>query len=333
MKPRERVLAVLQGRLPDRVPRFEIWIDGLLDELGQDDPTTAYADLGQDCVMLPTLNPPTSNAWRSGVDEWGRVWQDGTFVGGAVDTQADLDRYTPPLAYVEQFYDPDQVLQVRESYPDHCLTFGTHIGPFTAGYMAMGFERFFLRFSEDPAFVHRLLEQRTQWCIAMFQRAVDLGAEVLILGDDAGHRSGPMVSPRTWREFILPYHRRIVEALDAPLIWHSDGDVGPLLGMAIEAGFVGVHGLDPLAGMDLARVKREYGQDLVLVGNVDARVLCDRTLCGSDLAAVRAEVDRCIAQGAPGGRYMIASCNSIFQGMNPVAVAEMFRYQAQVGHY
>ncbi len=93
-----------------------------------------------------------------------------------------------------------------------------------------------------------------------------------------------MISPRMWREFVLPYHRRIVDALDVPLIWHSDGDILPLLPQAIEAGFVGVHGLEPAAGIDLGMVKREFGQDLVLIGNVDVGVLCD-----SDLDAVRRE--------------------------------------------
>jgi uroporphyrinogen decarboxylase len=328
LKPKERVFTVLQRQKPDRVPRFEIWIDALLGELGQNDPASAYVGLGQDCVMMPTRTPPESNAWRSGVDEWGRVWQEGTYVDGAVDTAADLERYNPPLSYVEELYDDAQVRQVRESYPDHCLIFGTHIGPFTAGYMAMGFERFFLRLIEDPPFVHRLLETRTEWCIAMYQKAVGLGAEVLVLGDDAGHSEGPMISPRMWREFTLPYHRRIVDALDVPTIWHSDGNVKSLLPMAIEAGFVGFHGLDPLAGMDLAEIKREFGPELVLIGNVDVRVLC-----GSDLDAVRREVDRCMEQGAPGAGYMIASCNSIFEGMNPAAVAEMFRYQGEVGLY
>ena len=328
MKPRERVFAALQRQEPDRVPRFEIWIGALLDELGQDDPASAYANLGQDCVMMPTHNPPESNSWRNGIDEWGRVWKGGMFVDGAVDTLADLEKYSPPLDYVEQLYDGHRSREIRESYPDHCLIFGTHIGPFTAGFMAMGFERFFLRFVEDPAFVHRLLEARTEWCIAVYQKAVSLGAEVLVLGDDAGHSEGPMISPRMWREFILPYHRRIVEAMDVPMIWHSDGNVESLLLMAIEAGFVGFHGLDPVADMDLAEIKREFGQDLVLIGNVDVRVLC-----GSDLEAVRREVDRCILQGAPGGGYMIASCNSIFAGMNPAAVAEMFRYEGEVGFY
>jgi uroporphyrinogen-III decarboxylase len=66
----------------------------------------------------------------------------------------------------------------------------------------------------------------------------------------------------------------------------------------------------------------------VLIGNVDVRVLC-----GSDRGAVRREIDRCINQGAAGGGYMIASCNSIFEGMNPVAVKEMFRYEEEVGYY
>ena len=59
--------------------------------------------------------------------------------------------------------------------------------------------------------------------------------------------------------------------------------------MAIEAGFVGIHGVDAVAGMDLVKIKREYGQALVLIGNVDVRVLF-----GSDLEAVRGEVDRCL---------------------------------------
>ena len=328
MKPRERVFAALRHQEPDRVPRFEIWIDSFVDESGHDDPASAYASFGQDCVMMPTRTPPRSNAWRSGVDEWGRVWQDGMFVDGVVDTEADLQRYSPPLGYVEHFFDDGRIREVRESYPDHCLIFGTHIGPFTAGFMAMGFERFFFRLVEDAVFMHQLLEVRTEWCIAMYQKAATLGAEVLVLGDDAGHSEGPMISPAMWREFILPYHQRIVDALDAPMIWHSDGNIESLLPMAIEAGFAGLHGLEPMAGMSLVKTKQEYGKDLALIGNVDVRVLCD-----SDLAAVRDEVDRCIEQGAPGGGYMIASCNSIFEGMNPAAVAEMFRHEREVGNY
>jgi len=323
MNARERVLAALRHEQPDCVPRFEIWIDAFLDQLGEGDSVRAYVEQGQDCIMLPSVNPPESNAWRTGVDEFGRVWQDGFYLGGRVDTADDLTRYTPLLSYIECLFDADHIAQVRVQYPDHCLIYGTHIGPFTAAYMAMGFGRFFTRLLDDASFVHRLLENRTEWCIAQYQKARSLGAEVLVLGDDVAFKDGPMISPRMCREFILPYHRQVVEALDAPVIWHSDGDVRPLLPMAIEAGFVGIHGLEPAARIDLAEIKREYGRDLVLVGNLDITVLA-----GDDLEAVRREVRRCMEQGTPGGGYLFSSCNSIFNGLNPNAVQEMFRCAA-----
>lgn len=332
MTPRDRVFAALHHQPTDRVPRFEIWIDALLDDLGCSDPVAAYAELGQDCVMLPSQMPPGSNAWRTGTDEWGRIWRAGHFAGGAVDTDADLERYSPPLSLADRRFDPARAAAARATYPDHALIFGTHIGPFTAGYMAMGFERFFLRLHDDRAFLHRLFDARTDWAIAVFQRAVALGAEIIILGDDAGSTHGPLIPPDLWRELVLPYHRRIVAALDVSVIWHSDGDIAALLPMAIEAGFAGVHGLDPIAGTDLAAISAAFGTDLALIGNVDVRVLCPSARAGPcDLAAVRAEVDRCLAHHTRTPGTMLATCNSIFAGMHPAAVAEYFRYAQERG--
>jgi uroporphyrinogen decarboxylase len=329
MKPRERVFAALNHREPDRVPRLEIWIDALLDVLGGGDAQAAYVQQGQDGVMLPSINPPESRAWRTGTDEWGRVWQDGMYVAGRVDTADDLARYTPPLAYIDQLFDAQHIAAVRTRFPDHALIYGTHIGSFTAAYMAMGFERLFLRLMDDPGFVRHVLENRTEWCIAQYQKALDLGAEILILGEDVAFNDGPMIAPKLYRELVLPFHQAIVAALDAPVIWHSDGDIRALLPLAIEAGFVGVHGLEPAAGIDLAAVRREYGRDLALIGNLDIRVLA-----GDDLAAVRREVDRCLRDGTAGaipGGYLFATCNSVFDGLNREAVCAMFQYAQELG--
>jgi uroporphyrinogen decarboxylase len=327
MKPRERVLAAMNHRIPDRVPRFEVWIDALCGEVGHsDDPVDAQVNLGQDCIMMPTPARPGSNAWKDGVDEWGRVWRRGVYMNGVVDTDDDLKRFSPSAGSACRLFDAGRISDIKRRHPDHCLIYGSHIGPFTAASMAMGFGRFFLRLADDRGFVKKLLSARTDWCLAVFREAVSLGAEILILGDDAAHKDGPLISPRIWREEILPLHRRIVEESKVPVIWHSDGRIESLLPMAIEAGFAGVHGLEPAAGMDLGRIKKEFGRDLVLVGNIDVRALC-----GSDLLAVRGEVARCLEQGSPGGGYMISSCNSIFAGMSPLAVATMFRCEAELG--
>ena len=323
MDSRERVLAVLNRQVPDRVPRMEIWIDHFFQEMGASDPYHAYAELGQDAVLMPSQTPEDSHAWKTGIDEWGRVWKDGMYRAGVVDTLEDLRRYTPPLSYSQQFFDPGAVAKFRAEVPDHCLFFGTHIGPFMNSYMAMGLDRFCLRIAGDAPFIHALMEARTAWCLAVFSLAVELGAEVIVMGDDSAHNNGPMISPQMWREFVLPYHRRIVETLPVPVIWHSDGDIRRLLPMAVEAGFAGIHGLEPWS-MSLGAVKAEFGDRLVLLGNADVRLLCQ-----PDLEAVRAEIRRCLQEG--GNRnYMLATCNSIFPGMNPSAVCEFFRYQAEL---
>jgi uroporphyrinogen decarboxylase len=329
MKPRERVLTAISHREPDAVPRFEIWInDEIVSELGYGDLQSTHAKLGLDCIMIPTRIPASSNYWRDGLDEFGQIWKDGIYVDGVVDSEADIRRYRPPLEYARKFFEVDKTKKVVKGHPDYFFIYGSHIGPFTMGYMGMGFNRFFLDLHERPQLVQELLETRTEWCIAVCRQAARLGVDLIVLGDDAGHRNGPMISPRMWRQYVLPLHRRIVEQLDVPVIWHSDGAIQSLLPMAIEAGFAGVHGLEPAAGIDLGEVKRTFGKDLVLIGNVDVGVLCD-----SDLGAVRAEVARCIRQAAPGGGYMISSCNSLFRGMKSESIVEMCRYARMVGYY
>jgi len=75
MKPRERVLTSLEHEEPDRVPRFEVWInDDMVAELGYRDLQSAHVGLGLDSVMIPTRIPAQSNYWRNGLDEWGQIF-------------------------------------------------------------------------------------------------------------------------------------------------------------------------------------------------------------------------------------------------------------------
>jgi len=322
IKSYQRVKTVLEGKEPDRVPRFEIWIDALYTELGVSDPLCAHPELGQDCLLLPMIKPAGSKAWSNGLDEFGRIWKNNLYYEGAVSNYDDLKHFTPPSDYAARFFNEKQVYQIKASYPHHFPFFGTHAGPFMGAYMCMGMAKFFRAVVKDPDLVRAVLETRTDWCLALFSRAVELGAELIVMGDDAAYGSGPMISPAHWRKVVLPYHRRIVSELKVPVIWHSDGHLDQLLPFAVEAGFAGVHGLEPAAGNDLARIKREYGEKLILIGNVDVNILCE-----NDLQAVEEEINRCLKQGGKRG-FMLSTSNSIFGGMNPGAVSEYFRYFA-----
>ncbi len=320
MKPYQRVRAVIEGKIPDRIPRFEVWIDALHDELGVVDPASAHPVLGQDIVLMPSQSPEGSNAWGEGLDEFGRIWKKGMYVNGVVKTIDDLRRYTPPLSYALQFFSEKQAAEITIRHPEHFLFFGTHIGPFMSAYMAMGMQNMFRLLKNDISFVRAVMESRTDWCLAVFKRAVELGAELIVMGDDAAYREGPMVSPQIWRSLVLPHHQRVAKELPVPVIWHSDGKMDRLLPFAVEAGFAGVHGLEPPAGNHLDDIKEQYGDQLILIGNVDVNLLCK-----NDLEAVRADIRRCIKQGGKKG-FMLSSSNSIFPGMNPDAVREYFRF-------
>ena len=77
------------------------------------------------------------------MDEFGRVWKKGMYFYGVIQTPEDLKRYTPPMEYALRFFDEKRVADIRTNYPDRCLFFGTHIGPFMGAYMGMGMEHMF----------------------------------------------------------------------------------------------------------------------------------------------------------------------------------------------
>jgi hypothetical protein len=314
----QRVKAVLEGREPDRVPLFEVWIDALYEDLGISNPLLAHPQLGQDVILLPSSAPPTSRAWKDGVDEFGRIWSKGFYRDGALKNTADLKWFSPPAGYAREFFSDQAVSLVKEGYSDHFPFFGTHIGPFMSTYMAMGMETMFCSLYEDLAFVEAVMETRTEWCLAIFKEAIRLGAELIVMGDDAAHRGGPLIPPAIWEKIVLPCHRHIVDQLPVPVIWHSDGRMDKLLPFAVRAGFVGIHGLEPPAGNNLAAIRQQYGQKLVLMGNVDVNLLC-----GEDQGAVSRDIDRCLEQGG-GSMFMLSTSNSIFTGMNPKTVKAYF---------
>jgi uroporphyrinogen-III decarboxylase len=316
----QRVKAVLEGGRPDRTPRFEVWIDALHTELGVNDPLSAHPELGQDAVLLPSQSPPGSNAWKEGLDEFGRIWKKGMYFSGALKTSSDLKRYSPPPSSARQFFNEGQADRLLTRYPDHFPFFGTHAGPFMGTYMAMGMAEMFCRLTVDISFINAVMETRTDWCLALFKQAVALGAKLIIMGDDAAHRGGPLVSPQIWQQLVLPHHRRITTGLPVPVIWHSDGQMEKLLPFAVEAGFAGVHGLEPPAGNNLAAIKHRYDDRLILIGNVDVNLLC-----GTDLGAVQSDINRCLEQGGRSG-FMLSTSNSIFRGMNPDAVRAYFEH-------
>ena len=75
---------------------------------------------------------------------------------------------------------------------------------------------------------------------------------------------------------VWPAHKRIfdfIHSLGLPVFIHSCGFVEPLVPHLIEAGMDCLQAMEVKAGMDLLRLKKAYGDQIVLMGGMDVRNL------------------------------------------------------------
>ena len=350
MTSKERVLSVLQGQIPDRVPSLTFGFDpNFVKKLGSRTLGEALKVLGLDVYHIYSQNwcqgmplgavfvkdipdeMQTSGgvyAGWDGIDEFGRIWKRGSYVGGVVRTDEDIERYVPDLK-LEARTPSNQTRSLLNKHPEKAFCLTTHTGPFGLTMESIGFEDFFYTYVDNRAFIERLLWERTKWFGEIAAHGAKLGADFILMGDDVAFKGRTFISPQDFEELMVPCYQHIVDKAGVPVIWHSDGYITPLLDTALKSGLAGVHSLEPTAGVDLGQVKKDYGDRLVLVGNVD----CGEILCQDDLETVREEVRRCMEQGKAGGRFILSDSNSIHGGCHPEAVVEMFRYGREIGGY
>ncbi|MGC8988805.1 MAG: uroporphyrinogen decarboxylase family protein [Verrucomicrobiia bacterium] len=154
----------------------------------------------------------------------------------------------------------------------------------------------------------------------------DLVQVAYITGTDFGTQRGPFISRAAYRELYQPFHRVINDHIHRHTRWktfmHSCGSVYQLIPDFIEAGF---DILNPVqcsaADMDAARLKREFGKDIVFWGGgVDTQ----RTLAFGTPAQVYDEVRQRLDIFSPGGGFVFNTVHNI-QGNVPVEnVVAMF---------
>jgi uroporphyrinogen decarboxylase len=97
----------------------------------------------------------------------------------------------------------------------------------------------------------------------------------------------------------------------------------------IEAGVDGFHAIEPGAGMDIAQVKRDYGDRLTLIGNVD----CATVLIDGPVEAVRSQTEQIIRAAAPGGGFLLSTSNSVHPAVKPDYYLAMLETARAVGAY
>lgn len=191
----------------------------------------------------------------------------------------------------------------------------------------MGLEAFSYALVDDPDLVHEVLKRYTAWQLVVTENLIDLGFDFLWSFDDIAYKSGPFCSLPTFRKFLLPAMQVAAESITIPWIFHSDGNIMPVLEDLLTLGMDGLHPLEP-GPMNLAEVKQKFGDQLCLIGNVSVDALSS---AGPE--EIEQIVRECIAAAGPGGGYMISSSNSIPSYARPENVRALAEAVQTYGRY
>ena len=185
----------------------------------------------------------------------------------------------------------------------------------------LGMEDLLFKMHDEPALVDALLQHVVDYYFEVSRRIFDAAAEaidIFFIGNDFGSQFGPLVSPEWFARFLLPHLKRLIDlghAYGLPVQLHCCGGFAPLLPQMIQAGLDAVHAVQPsCVGMDLARLKAEFGRQIVFNGAIDSH----HVLIQGTPDSVRAATRDVLQIMMPGGGYVAGASHDYILEETPV---------------
>jgi uroporphyrinogen decarboxylase len=142
----------------------------------------------------------------------------------------------------------------------------------------VGVERLCTLFYDDPAFIEEMMEADADFLIAMLSQMLEYTTiDVFGFWEDMAYKAGPLIGPNLVRKFMVPRYRKVIDfGRSKGVKWFaldSDGDVNLLIRPWMDAGIDLLYPWEVQAGMDVNKIRKEYGRDLRLLGGMDKRAL------------------------------------------------------------
>jgi uroporphyrinogen-III decarboxylase len=141
----------------------------------------------------------------------------------------------------------------------------------------MGVEKLLYTFYDDPALIEEMMDQLLYLETAVVEKVTrDIRVDWVLFWEDMAYKSGSFISPGMFRRFMSPRYRKLADLIRSRgidvLIVDSDGNVEELIPLFLECGVNGHWPLEVASGMDAVALRKKYGKDVILAGNIDKRV-------------------------------------------------------------
>lgn len=323
MTARERVIAALDHRRPDRLPRYEIFFASFIERWKKDKCLPPDADVNEAYrIDIPTVGANQAGPfWREARtddqggpaclirDSWGRLRRQRRDTGffevleSAIREKTDVDRLAWPDLddLVRSVMTPRAVSQVHD--PRFAPVTGV-MGLYLAGSWIRGETEFMMDLAEDEPFCRVLIEKLCRFLTELGLRMLEATGTwdtAIWVYDDFSINTGPLISPTVFEKLFLPAYRAMFAEWKAKgarhIVLHHDvicEKSYPIIDRFADAGLDGVQGVYPTTGLTVTAFKQRYGKRLSVVGG-----MCNtHTLpFGS-----RAEIERQAAMVADAGR-------------------------------
>lgn len=233
-------------------------------------------------------------------------------------TSAEADAYAWPDP---TWIDVSDIRTEAELYAGQYAILGGEWAPFWHDAIdLLGMENLLYKMFDAPALVDAVLEHTAEYYFAVSQRIFEEAADLIdifFIGNDFGSQTGPLISEKLFRRFLLPPLKRLIDlghAYNLKVLLHCCGGFEPLIPAMIEAGLDGLQGLQPnCRGMDPATLKTKYGADLLLMGSIDTQKVIEGT---PDV--VRTETRRILDIMKPGGGFVASPSHDYILYETPV---------------
>jgi uroporphyrinogen decarboxylase len=187
---------------------------------------------------------------------------------------------------------------------------------------------------ERPEMAHYLFGKFTDFYCEDITRALeatDGGFDIYCEWSDYGTQRALLISVPMFREFIVPYLKRLVDVCHAAgvrFMAHSCGAIRPVIPEIIG---LGVDVLDPIqvtaAGMELEGLKRDFGAQLAFHGGISTQ----RTLPFGTPQDVRQAVREAVVTLGAGGGYILAATHDISADTPPENIVAMYEPELRQG--
>jgi uroporphyrinogen decarboxylase len=156
-----------------------------------------------------------------------------------------------------------------------CLLLGGYFGILRE---FMGTENLLFTFYDDPKLIEDMMEQILYLQLGVAKRALkDLKIDWVRFWEDMAFKSGPMISPAMFKKFMIPRYKKICDYLRSHNVdiihVDSDGNIDELIPIWLDECGLNFHWpLEVASNMDAVALRKKYGKELILGGNIDKRV-------------------------------------------------------------